>query len=354
MDSLNFKDMAYENYSLRDFVFDDFFNRWAREDDLQANAYWETWLISHPEKEKMIREAKAMVLAMSTPGRQLSEDDQNMIWEAISRRRATEESSLRLNKRQERALNKPFWFNLYKVAAAVAILIAAGGMIFYLSNRYHTVNYATKYGEIQKIVLPDKSVVTLNANSEISFQLPWKDRGAREITLKGEAYFQIAGTPGKQKRKFVVHANRLNVEDLSTEFDVNSRRGQVRVVLREGSVRLLRSDISHAQGLVMQPGDMVEYDGNTSVFHKRRVDPVQFISWKNGIQIFNETPLSEVAQTLEDNYGWKFSFGNEKLKKLLFTGQFEANDVGDFLVILSKSFNLRISRNHDVIVIKKE
>lgn len=346
--------MAYEHYSVKDFLLDDFFNKWVREPDIETSVYWEKWLAAHPDKRKLITQAKATVLALSSPGKQLSLSDKELIWEAINKRRAGGRDRPQFNGQIVRKRNSVVRFNLFKAAAAVVLLVALGGISFYLLNRSQTVRYATKYGEVKKIVLPDRSVVILNANSSISFEAPWKDHRPREVTLRGEAYFQITRTRDAPKRKFIVHADRLKIEDLSTQFDVNNRRDKVKIVLREGSVRLVKPTVRQENGLLMEPGDLVVYDMHTSTFQSRKVNPDQFISWKDGTQIFKETPLSEVAQTIEDTYGWKFSFANEKLKRLQFTGRFEANDISDFLIILSKSFDLNVSRNNDKIIIKKE
>jgi ferric-dicitrate binding protein FerR (iron transport regulator) len=105
---------------------------------------------------------------------------------------------------------------------------------------------------------------------------------------------------------------------------------------------------------MMIPGDLVVYDSATSVFSRHKVMPDPFISWKDGIQTFNDTPLASIAQTLEDTRGLKFVFDNDSLKDFRFTGRFEGSDLDSFLFILSKSFNIKITRSGNQITIGKK
>jgi ferric-dicitrate binding protein FerR (iron transport regulator) len=346
--------MEHEYYSLVEFLTDDFFIKWVKDPDAETKAYWAAWIAAHPDKKELVNEAKEMLLVLSDGGKQLNDPDKKKIWDAVTERKAAYREMMREAEEQRWQVRKMKRLHVLKIAAAIAFLVALGGVSYYFLNAPQTVMYSTGYGEVKEIMLPDSSKVFLNANSRLSFKERWTRNMPREVTLHGEAYFEIVRKSSGRHQKFVVHAGQLQIEDLSTQFDVNNRRTKVSVMLREGKVRLIRPDTKGKDSLMMIPGDLVVYDSATYSFARQKVIPEQFISWKDGIQTFNDASLAVIAQTLEDIRGWKFIFSNDSLKNLRFTGRFDGNDIDSFLFILSKSFNIKITRKDNQIIVGKK
>ena len=72
------------------------------------------------------------------------------------------------------------------------------------------------HGRIYTVVLSDSTIVTLNAESELIFPNNFGD--VREVSLKGEAYFQVAKTGSP----FIVHADNINIRVLGTKFNISN------------------------------------------------------------------------------------------------------------------------------------
>ena len=53
--------MDLSNYSVKDFVMNESFQKWTLEPDLAGKAYWENWLNEHPDKAEVIAEAKSAI-----------------------------------------------------------------------------------------------------------------------------------------------------------------------------------------------------------------------------------------------------------------------------------------------------
>ena len=149
------------------------------------------------------------------------------------------------------------WFR----AAAAVLLI---GMISIISLFYYTKyqkqEITTVYGQVRTIALPDGTIVMLNANSKLAYAKNWDKTKTREVWIKGEGFFKVNHLHQvgkiKDEERFIVHAENLNVEVLGTSFNVNNRRGLVKVALFTGQVRLdVKDDKSPAINL--QPGDWV-------------------------------------------------------------------------------------------------
>src|SRR5690606_6204958 len=94
------------------------------------------------------------------------------------------------------------------------------------------------------IKLPDGSTVLLNDDSELSYSLPFDD-GPREVTLKGEAFFDIIHDNNKP---FIVRTGNISTNVLGTAFNINARNRNVVVTVERGLVQV--SDETQALSLV--------------------------------------------------------------------------------------------------------
>src|SRR5579872_616700 len=122
---------------------------------------------------------------------------------------------------------------LTRVLVVAASLTAIAFGIWWIGARTGHLQYSeirTGYGEIKSVLLPDSSVVTLNANSTMRIPEQWTEASGRQVWLEGEAYFQVQKKPATAE-KFVVHTKEVDVEVLGTKFNVNARRERAVVSL---------------------------------------------------------------------------------------------------------------------------
>src|SRR6185437_3682694 len=115
---------------------------------------------------------------------------------------------------------------LTRVLAVAASLTAVAFGIWWIGARTGHLQYSeirTGYGEIKSVLLPDSSVVTLNANSKLRIPEQWTEASGRQVWLEGEAYFAVQKKAATAE-KFVVHTTEVDVEVLGTKFNVNARR----------------------------------------------------------------------------------------------------------------------------------
>ena len=203
----------------------------------------------------------------------------------------------------------------------------------------------------KNILLEDGSEVTLNANSTLKVPKDLTTDQFREVWLEGEGFFSIAKKPNHVR--FLVHANNVSVEVLGTKFNVNNRRGNTEVVLTEGSVRLT-SDLPRKDNAVlyMKPGDMVSLSSRDTTFKRKVVVPEKYSAWQSNKLVFEDTPLFEVAQKLEDYYGVQIVIQDKTIADRQLTGTLPNNDLGIVLKSLSASHNLSIQREEDQIIFR--
>lgn len=245
----------------------------------------------------------------------------------------------------------PFTNYRTRIAATVSVLIMVGIGMYFFGRQSGTTVEKTGFGETRVISLPDGSEVTLNGNSELSYDAGWED--LREVRLEGEAYFKVVHT--RDHRRFRVRTGSdFSLDVLGTEFNVSRRKSGTRIVLNEGKVQC---NLGGPAGdtLVLRPGEMVRFADKPSDYVKERVEASVYSAWKDHKLIFNNTSLREIAALLQDTYGLETEVDQPELLsrqisgsvptdnvELLLEGIAEASDVsiqkeGNHLTILSKS-----------------
>lgn len=171
-------------------------------------------------------------------------------------------------------------------------------------------------GQQSKIILPDSSVVWLNSGTTVTYSSNFAIQN-REIQLSGQAFFQV--TKNKEI-PFIVNCDNLKVKVLGTRFDVNAylNTGKINVGLESGSIELLHSKNESFHYKIV-PGEMAQYDIQTSNIITRKVNIDQVISWKDGILYFKDSPMKEVFMILERKYNIDIVVKNPSVYKSVFT-----------------------------------
>jgi transmembrane sensor len=116
------------------------------------------------------------------------------------------------------------------LAVAASIILLAG--IFSILRFYTTTVYSPA-GQHLSHVLPDGSIVKLNAESEITYKPLWW-RFVREVEFEGEAYFEV-----EKGKKFSVASSMGTTEVLGTSFNIYSRGEEYNVTCITGQVMVI-------------------------------------------------------------------------------------------------------------------
>ena len=238
-----------------------------------------------------------------------------------------------------------------KIMLAAACLSAVGFGVWWIGSRTGHPEFAeirTGYGEIKNILLPDSSVVVLNANSSMRIPQQWTETGGRQVWLEGEAYFQVQKKPSTAE-KFVVHTREVDVEVLGTKFNVNTRREHAIVSLEEGKVRLsmdgrVTSVLEKKAALVMRPGQVVEVDGERQAKVNEDKDVVTRSGWTRHEFHFDNTSLGDIARLIEDTYGYGMVVEDSTMLDVKISGDLRVTDVQELVKVLElpSGYTLRI------------
>ena len=178
--------------------------------------------------------------------------------------------------------------------AAVLILPLIALIVYMAMN--HTpgkevgpVTVATAYGCTSHFFLPDSSEVWLNSNSKLEY-IPTAT-ACRDIALSGEAYFNVKSDVS---HPFAVTSSRMKVTATGTGFNVNAYGLSQSVTLVEGKVDVA----AEGDNWMMKAGEHLnlEADGATLT---AVTDVDRYCSWRNGMLIFDDDPLSDICSRLQ-------------------------------------------------------
>lgn len=241
---------------------------------------------------------------------------------------------------------------VWAIAASVAVVAVLLGF----REQLITQTYTTAYGETRTLTLPDGSRVTLNANS--SLRLPRfgfgngrLDNTNRTVRLTGEALFSVQHTPTAQR--FVVETdNGPEVIVLGTEFTVFARPRGTRIVLNRGQVEVhYQQPDNQLRQVTMQPGDLVTLSPKGEIRRQGQLRPSARPAWADHRFVFNETPLTEVAAMLSENYGLSIDIADPQTGRLTLSGAYPAQTPDELVRIIAEVLNIRLYRQADKFIL---
>ncbi|OGS71590.1 MAG: hypothetical protein A3F91_00690 [Flavobacteria bacterium RIFCSPLOWO2_12_FULL_35_11] len=223
----------------------------------------------------------------------------------------------------------------FKIAASIALLVG----ISYFFFDFNTETLKTDFAENKSFMLPDESVVTLNAVSEITYKKTSFNKN-RQLKLDGEAYFSV-----KKGSVFNVETEQGNIEVLGTKFNVKSRENSFNVFCYEGSVAVSHNNTK----VILTKGEGVQLTKNNTLI-KLHNPEVSGPLWLNNESYFTSAPYAEVLAEFERQFKVKI-ISKTINTDVLFTGGFRNNDLDSAInsITLPLNINYRIKDNEIIL-----
>jgi transmembrane sensor len=362
----------------------------------EENAFVTEWLAADDNNLQYFQAfEKLWLLTRFTDSNNINIDAE---WEVLKERMAksvsepvqTSQATVHLLKNQssigKRKINK--FITAVAVAASVIAIIFLGKFLFTnqpirnnlkaMSNKpkdsvalvlRHEINTT---GKQKKIQLQDGSTVLLEDKSELIFNESFA-ASYRSITLIGKANFKVA----KDKtRPFTVFSDAVATTVLGTVFDVSAypQATTISIKLYEGKV-VVNAAPSSAKKLkdavFLSPGYEMVYNKQTALADVRpfnvtkkdtisnQITPVAIeklnVPGKKGSWfMFNNQPLNQVLNQLQDMYKVEIQYSEKDVQKLYFIGQFNREDsIETILEQIAKSNSLSVTKTNNIFIIHK-
>ena len=240
------------------------------------------------------------------------------------------------------------------IAATIILLIACIPAFFLFYNNRDipgatTLTGAeTQWGQKANLYLPDGSHVILNAGSRLIY--PKAFGAMREVTLEGEGFFEIAED---SQKPFIVRAGDLVATVLGTSFNINAYPNQnvTQVAVIEGEVQVAidkqEEGLQEKRHLAMKY--LATYYKPKQIIKVETQYNAHLVAWKEGVIQFENTPFSEVANTLERWYGVKFSVANPPIGDCNIYGTFKNKSLKSVMDALQKTIDIHYKFEGNVV-----
>ncbi|HLR38352.1 MAG TPA: FecR domain-containing protein [Chitinophagaceae bacterium] len=217
-------------------------------------------------------------------------------------------------------------------AAAVIFLAATFGTLYMtvfkgeqssqvISVQDYT-SLSTGVGEMKEITLKDGTKVWLNAMSELRYP-PSFQGDTRELYIKGEAFFDVAQD---QQHPFIVHSGALKTKVLGTSFNVSAYpdEEEIEIAVLSGKIAVSREEVKSSKKVELVQNEKVSYTKASETIDKSHVAHAEnYDAWRKGEMVFYHTPMKEVVEVLQRNYGLQFQFETEAMKEVEISGTFD-------------------------------
>jgi transmembrane sensor len=236
------------------------------------------------------------------------------------------------------------------LAVAALALLASITVLFLWAGHDAARAYSTGIGEQRTIQLADGSTVELNARSRVEVRLT--DRRRDVALIEGQALFRVA----KDKhRPFVVRAGDAQVRAVGTEFDVYRKQTETVVTVVEGRVETYEeSGSAGAAAIVLSAGEQLTVQAHT-VTKPMRADTVAATAWVQKRLMFEETPLSEVAEEFNRYNRRPLAIDDHELQKLKISGVYSSTDPTSLINFLRNQTSIRvIETENQVRVVRRD
>jgi transmembrane sensor len=221
------------------------------------------------------------------------------------------------------------------VALAAVVLLAVAAVLF-LDHENNGL-YTTGIGEQRTVQLLDGSTVELNARSTIQVRLTALQR---DVTLlEGQALFRVAKD---KQRSFVVRAGDAQVRAVGTEFDVYKKQAATVVTVVEGRVETY-DDLNSpgTAAIVLSAGEQLTVLPHV-VTKPTRTDTAVATAWVQKRLIFEETPLSDVAEEFNRYNRRPLTIDGGELGSLKISGVYSSTDPASLINFLRSQNSIQV------------
>lgn len=248
---------------------------------------------------------------------------------------------------------------IFKVAAIILCGIFLSSTIYLLNKGENikseviyisTMTLSTGANELKTATLSDGTQVTLNSMSSIVYPEVFHG-GKREVILIGEAFFDVAKDPNNP---FVVKTDQMQVEAIGTSFEVSAYKffKEVSATLKSGSIRI--SPLGRAsESIIIEPNQRAIIKEGADDIEVIDVVANNVVSWKDGVLIFDDSPLIDVFDSISKRYGIEIFCNRDKYCNVKIKAKIlKEMSVDETMKILSEIGHFKYTHNQQQYIIK--
>ena len=224
-------------------------------------------------------------------------------------------------------------FSILKIAATVVILAVSA---YFISTSLITeqlqpesMSYSSDNG-VREIVLPDGTVIRMNANSTITYGADFNTSN-RNVTLAGEADFDVKSN---KDLPFVIDAEVSRIEVLGTKFNLAAYNNEdVLLNVTEGRVSFAaKSQVD--KGAVVIKGQKAVLTIENNVIDITEVNDSNYNGWWTQKLVFENASMKDILTDLEKSFRVEFEYDAAVIKGCSLNTTFENQTIDAIVEII--------------------
>jgi transmembrane sensor len=307
-----------------------YFSNNISEEDKRSIEKW----ISESEQNKEFYELSKTVWENSGRTSSTFQTDVDAAWNKVRSNIHVDEKVISINRNR---------IKYYRIAAAIALVLSIGILIRFYFVANSAVEYVTA-DEQQEIILPDGSHIWLNKHSTLSYDKSNFNTLARNVSLNGEAYFEVKRDVTKP---FVIESNETFTRVLGTTFNIRAfDKNEVEVSVNSGKVEVSY----HENKIILTKGErgLVNRKNNEV---KELSNEANYLAWKTKKLEFNNEPFRSVIPAIEKYFIIDIE-ADTAILNCHFTGTFNDPRINEVLETITLSTGLNYTLVKDKVMIE--
>jgi len=210
------------------------------------------------------------------------------------------------------------------------------------------------YGHIEKVILPDSTIIWMNAGSRITYPQAFQAK-QRKIFIEGEIFADVKTDP---RNPFIISAQDIEVTVLGTKFNLKAyaEDPSIELALVEGVVEIKTRSRNISQQVSLHDGDMMVYNRESADVELLAFKPSQYKSFADGggLHFFNQK-FQDITAHLQRLFDVKIIILDNQLAKERYHAFFTNNEtVEQMLNTFNVDNSLAIRKEGDAFVISRK
>lgn len=212
-----------------------------------------------------------------------------------------------------RRIKHPSYRTMYiRIASIAAIMLMIVGVATYLfrpmTNNYELAEmqvppYSQPVNYIRHITLSDGSTVVLKSGSRL-----FTSHNPREVSLDGEAYFDIIHNP---QRHFIIHTGHITTTVLGTAFNIQAKNGNVTVSVTRGRVKVANGNKTLA---ILGVNDEIRCLADNSYTTSQNTNTTRKVElWTHEGMTFDHRTMADITRSVGTRYGVSISITSSRI-----------------------------------------
>lgn len=318
--------MNQKNYTVNELLHNASFRKMANGTaSADEIAYWSQWIEASEENRLKARKAHRQIAGfLFTP---INKADKDQEWARLSKE-IFETPGRRF--RSSRKDSVTLW--MLRIAASLLLVASVTFAVYTFTDTSESKTHLEQITQEETVVTHrdqqktltftngDKTAkITLNSNSSIKYNLGLIQDQPIEVTLEGEAFFEVEEGFSPNHSVFSVRTPDGIIKDIGTKFLVTIEDNRSRVILQEGLVNVKTDNEGDSKSFEVTKNQMVEFNKD-NVIARRTVNSTLYTSWATGSMQFDRTSIRTFAQFVEQRFQVEVEIVEQNLEDITLDG----------------------------------